>query len=238
MSKPLGTAANARRALREFASPQKAAGAMRFFKTRKGQYGEGDIFIGVTSPELRQVANEFKDLPDAQIKMLLRSKIHEERSLALAVWGMQSAKGDAKRRMEIAKQYEKHFAYVNNWDLVDSSAANLLGPAYGAKLIPKLRKWAGSEHLWTRRIAIVATHFFTRNGKPGPVREISKRLIRDEHDLIHKASGWMLREMGKHCGEKTLTDFLDTYAARMPRTALRYAIERLTPQQRRAYLTR
>lgn len=211
---------------------------MRFFKTGKGQYGEGDVFIGVTTPELRSVAREFSDLPDAQIKRLLRSKIHEERSLALTVWVLQSQKGDAKRKMEIAKQYEKHFAYVNNWDLVDGSAAVLLGPAYGQKLMPKLRRWAKSPHLWTRRIAMVATHFFTRNANPGPVREISRMLIKDEHDLIHKASGWMLREMGKHCAERTLTEFLDMYAHRLPRTALRYAIERLTPAQRRAYLTR
>lgn len=235
-SRHSGTAAAARQALRVLASPQKAAGAMRFFKTGKGQYGEGDVFIGLTTPELRQVAQEFCDLPDAQIKNLLRSKIHEERALALMIWVGQSQKGQAKRKREIAQQYEKHFAYVNNWDLVDSSAAYLLGPAYGAALMPKLRRWAASPHLWTRRIAIVATHFFTRNANPGPVREISRMLMKDEHDLIHKATGWMLREMGKYCGERTLTEFLDTHAHRLPRTALRYALERLTPAQRARYM--
>lgn len=233
---PKLTAAAARQALKKFASPAKAQGAMRFFKTGKGQYGEGDVFIGVTAPELRAVAKASRDLPDAHIKTLLRSKIHEERALALAIWALQIKRADAPRRRQISAHYQKHFVFVNNWDLVDMSAPVLLAGVPDPILLPRLGRWARSPHLWTRRVAMVATLFFIRQGNAQPTLTIARLLMRDTHDLIHKATGWMLREVGKHCGEATLTRFLDSYTHQLPRTALRYAIERLTPAQRRRYL--
>lgn len=230
------TAAAARTALKGLASPAKAQGAMRFFKTGKGQYGEGDVFIGVTAPELRSLSKAFQELSDPHITALLRSRIHEERALALAIWARQVQQADPKRQLQIAQQYQKHFAFVNNWDLVDMSAPYLLAGVTRAVLISRMRRWAKSEHLWTRRIAMVGTLMFICQGDARPALQIARLLMRDEHDLIHKATGWMLREVGKHCGEHTLTGFLHKYAHQLPRTALRYAIERLTPAQRRRYM--
>ena len=224
-------------ALRAHANPEKAALLRQFFKTGPGEYAEGDQFIGVTVPQTRQVAKAFRDAEDETVLKLLQSPIHEERLLALLIWTLQVAKASETRRRAIAKLYEQQFAHINNWDLVDLSAPIILGAAHTPEsLLPKLRRWAVSDHLWTRRIAVLGTFPFTRQGNPAPLIEIADLLLRDEHDLIHKAVGWMLRELGKKCGQPVLEAYLLPRYATMPRTMLRYAIERFPEKRRQAFL--
>jgi 3-methyladenine DNA glycosylase AlkD len=222
------TAAAVRRALREFASPERAVGVARFFKTGKGEYGEGDVFIGVTVPEERQVARHFKALPLAEADQLLTSRIHEERITALLIMVDQfNAAKDERARGRIFRLYMKRLAHINNWDLVDTSAADIVGRWLADKDRTLLDKLSVSKHLWTRRVAMIATFHYIKNGSADDALRIAARLLDDEHDLIHKAVGWMLREVGKRVSATKLRTFLKQHAATMPRTALRYAIERL-----------
>jgi 3-methyladenine DNA glycosylase AlkD len=224
-------------ALHACADKPKAAGLQRFFKTGPGEYAEGDRFIGVTVPQIRRVAREFQRVADDEVIELLRSPIHEERLLALLIWTLQMPKASPARREAVAAHYERHFQYINNWDLVDLSAPVILGATFTQEtLLPKLRVWALSDHLWTRRIAVLSTFAYTRSGDPGPAFEISNRLLRDPHDLIHKAVGWMLREAGKRCGQAGLEAFLMPRYGAMSRTMLRYAIERFPEPRRQLYL--
>lgn len=229
------TAAIAKKKLTGLGSPDLAKSAARFFKTGPGQYGEGDIFIGVKVPVLRTLAREFRELPVEEVEVLLQSPIHEERLLALLILVLVVAKADDARRKVIFDFYLGNTNFVNNWDLVDSSAPALVG----AYLIDKSRKplvtLAKSTSLWERRIAIVATQHFIRHGEFDDTLKISKMLLADKHDLIHKATGWMLREVGKK-HEPTLVGFLEEHGAVMPRTMLRYAIERLSPERKRLFL--
>jgi 3-methyladenine DNA glycosylase AlkD len=231
-------AADVRKELKSMAEPEKAAILQRFFKTGPSQYGEGDIFIGVMVPQSRQVAKKFNQLPLGEVRTLLYSRVHEERLVALLIlaWRYSSA-SSSREKEEIVKFYLDHIKRVNNWDLVDLSAPNILG----AHLVDRdgrrrlLYRLAGSENVWERRIAIVATHHFIRNGDFSDTLKIAEMLLQDRHDLIHKAVGWMLREVGKRdaAAEK---EFLEKHCSVMPRTMLRYAIERLSERKRRRYM--
>jgi 3-methyladenine DNA glycosylase AlkD len=222
-------------ALKKYANKEKAAFFPSFFKTGKGQYGEGDKFIGVTVPDQRTVAKQFLKLSLPEIQKLLTSKIHEHRLTALIILVMQYKKGDVKTRENIFKFYLANLSCVNNWDLVDCSCRDIVGEHLQTKNRGLLYRLAKSKNLWERRIAIVSTWAFIRRKDLKDTFAIATLLISDKHDLIHKAVGWMLREAGKR-DEKVLTSYLDEYATRMPRTALRYAIERFSPNIRRHYL--
>lgn len=227
-------ASDVSRSLRKYADPQKGIFLSRFFKTGKGGYAEGDKFLGLTVPNTRKVSKEFIDLEIAEIEKLLTSSFHEERLVALLILILQFKKADEVRRKEIFDFYLAHTKYVNNWDLVDLSAGYIVGGYLSKRDRKVLFKLAESESLWERRIAMISTFAFIKNGESKDTIEIAKILLSDKHDLIHKAVGWMLREMGKNCGEKILESFLDANAKKMPRTMLRYAIEKL-PENTRLY---
>ncbi|MFO0799440.1 MAG: DNA alkylation repair protein [Gemmataceae bacterium] len=229
------TAEDARSKLKSLASPTAARSAARFFKTGPGQYGEGDTFIGINVPTLRTVARQFRALPPDELEALLNSPVHEERHLALMILVLQVEKCDDARRKAAFDFYLRNTRFVNNWDLVDCSAPQVVGGFLLDKPKKLLLKLAKSTSLWERRIAIVSTQHFIRHGRYDDTLAISRMLLEDEEDLIHKATGWMLREVGKK-DQSVLEGFLDRHGTVMPRTMLRYAIERFTPDQRRAYL--
>lgn len=222
--------------LKKLAKPGKVKILQRFFKTGKGQYGEGDKFIGVMVPDIRQVAKKYHDLALSQTINLLHSPIHEERLCALLIMVGQFSKGDAKKQKKIFDLYLKNYKYINNWDLVDLTAPRIVGAYLMDRPRAILYKLAKSKNLWQKRIAIIATFQFIYYGQSQDTIRISKILLQDKHDLIHKAVGWMLREVGKHCDEKILLTFLDQHCQNMPRTMLRYAIERLPEKTRKKYL--
>ena len=222
-----------RAALRRHANPEKAVFLQRFFKTGKGEYGEGDCFLGVTVPEQRRVARAFAGLELEEIAELLASPMHEERLTALIILANRFRRAAPAERRRIYAFYMRQRRRVNNWDLVDLSAPYIVGPSASAGRLARL---ARSPNVWDRRIAMVATFDATRKGDPAPALRIAEMLLHDEHDLIHKAAGWMLREVGKRCGAAELKGFLDRHAATMPRTMLRYAIEWLPEPERRKYL--
>jgi 3-methyladenine DNA glycosylase AlkD len=233
-------ATDVRKELQSMADPDKAAILQRFFKTGLGQYGEGDIFIGVMVPQSRQIANKFSQLPLGEVRTLLYSRIHEERLVALLILALRysSASSSREEKEEIVKFYLNNIKQVNNWDLVDLSAPNILGAHLmvdnrndSRRLLYRLAK---SENVWERRIAIVATHHFIRNGDFSDTLQIAEMLLQDRHDLIHKAAGWMLREVGKR-DSAAEEAFLEKHCSVMPRTMLRYAIERLPESKRRRY---
>lgn len=224
-----------RKALRKYASPKKAKILQGFFKTGPGEYAQGDLFIGVQVPATRAVAKKFQDLKRSQVACLLKSKIHEERFVALLILTMQYAQGDPRARESIYKFYLKNTRYINNWDLVDVSAEKIVGPFLVGKDKTPLFRLARSGSLWERRIAILSTFHFIKNHHFRETLQIAATLMNDKEDLIHKAVGWMLREVGKRdqtCEEK----FLKKYYKKMPRTMLRYAIERFPLLRRKAYL--
>lgn len=207
----------------------------RFFKTGKGQYGEGDIFLGVYVPFQRQIAKKYSTLPLTDIETLLKSKIHEHRLGALFILCDQFKKADEKTKEKIFKFYLKNSQGVNSWDLVDLSAPNIVGEWLLKKDRKILYKLARSKNLWQKRIAIVSTLTFIRAKQLDDTIKISEILMGDTHDLIHKAVGWMLREAGKR-DEAVLRKFLDKHAVKMPRTMLRYSIEKFNPSTRKYYL--
>ncbi len=218
-------------------NPKKAKILAGFFKTGKGHYGEGDIFAGIKVPQSRQLALKYKHLSLVDVKKLLASKIHEERLIALLILVHNFEHGSKAEKTKIYKFYLNSAKFVNNWDLVDLSADKIVGEYLLNRPKAILNKLARSENLWERRIAMVATYQFIKNHQFAKTLEIAKKLLSDRHDLIHKAVGWMLREVGKS-DEKTLVQFLDKYRQQMPRTTLRYAIERFPERRRRGYLAR
>lgn len=225
------TLALLRKAIAVAADPERAAGVARFFKTGKGEYGEGDRFLGITIPQLRAIAREGRGLSQEDTLKLLRSPWHEERIVALMLLVDASERGTAAERRAIQRVYLANTRYVNNWDLVDLSAASIVGSSVDGENTKLVERLARSTLLWERRIAMVATHHPTRRGDFAPALLIAERLLGDSHDLMHKAVGWMLREVGKRSPD-TLRAFLKTHAPSMPRTALRYSIERFTPDER------
>jgi 3-methyladenine DNA glycosylase AlkD len=221
--------------LRQRADPARVDVLQRFFKTGPGQYGEGDRFIGVTMPDLRDVCRECAGATLEDIAALLRSGVHEERGLALLLLVAAFERADAAGRRAIYQFYLAHTPHINNWDLVDSSASPIVGAYLFDRSRAPLTRLARSRSLWERRIAIVATHGFIRRGDLDETFRIADLLLEDGHDLIHKAVGWMLREAGKKDG-RALRDYLTPRHGRMPRTMLRYAIERFPEEERRRYL--
>jgi 3-methyladenine DNA glycosylase AlkD len=225
--------------LKALAKPTRAFELQRFFKTAKGQYGEGDIFLGLTVPEVRTIARKYKKLPLNEIEKLTSSDFHEFRLCGLVILTLQfKASKERSEQKKIFNFYMKQVkaGYVNNWDLVDVTA-----PIIGAYLVgendpyPLLEKLARSKSLWERRVAIIFTFAFIRAGELDPTIEISRRLLKDDHDLIHKAVGWMLREVGKR-DIQILRAFLNENAQQMPRTMLRYAIEKMSEAERKKWL--
>ncbi len=229
-------AAEARNKLHALASPEVAASSARFFKTGPGQYGEGDTFIGVRVPALRKLARECRSLPLPEVEALLHSPVHEERLLALLVLVLGLGKCDDARRKAVYDLYLRSTRHVNNWDLVDSSAPTIVGGYLRDKPREPLIRLVKSASLWERRIAVVATQHFIRLGEFDDTLVISHLLLGDKEDLIHKATGWMLREVGDR-DEAALAAFLAEHGAAMARTMLRYAIEHVPPEKRRTYLT-
>jgi len=220
--------------LQKHANPEKARILQGFFKTGRGEYGEGDVFLGITVPQSREIAKQFAHIELNEVKKHLQSKIHEERLIALLILVEKYKKSDDKK--EIADFYLSNTKHINNWDLVDLSADRILGGYLFDKDKKMLFELAESANLWKRRIAIVSTFNFIKQGRFDETLRIAELLIKDKHDLIHKACGWMLREVGKR-DEKVLKDFLKKNYKHMPRTMLRYAIERFPEEERKKYLT-
>ena len=225
-----------RKDLNLYASPQKAEVLKRFFKTGKGQYGEGDIFLGVQVPDLRKIVRKYANIPLDNTLNLLRSKIHEERLIALLIMVEKTKWADEAGKETLFKKYLENTQYINNWDLVDLSADKIVGSYLFEKPKDILYSLAVSENLWERRIAILATFDFIKKVFYEDTLKLAKILLNDRHDLIHKAVGWMLREIGKRCSQEVLEQFLLANYKQMPRTMLRYAIERLPEDLRQQYL--
>lgn len=231
----MGRLEEAKRQLHRYADKEKAKGLQRFFKTGPGEYAEGDIFLGLTAALTRNTVKEFQDLSLSDLIKLLRSKIHEERLLALLVMVRQFDKADTGAKEKINKVYLVNTKFINNWDLVDLSAPQIVGGFLIDKDRRILYKLAKSPWLWDRRIAILATFTFIRLGDFRDVFAITKLLLGDKEDLIHKACGWMLREAGKR-NVQLEEEFLRKHCRIMPRTMLRYAIERFPDKKRKFFL--
>jgi len=229
------TARAAGRMLRQHAEPGAAAILQRFFKTGPGEYGEGDRFIGVKVPATRRVCRECRGMALDEVERLLRSKIHEERLLALLILVDRFAAADLTGRRRLFDFYLRHTDFINNWDLVDASAPQIVGAYLRDRSKAPLIRLARSRSVWERRIAMIATYDGIRRGELEATFRIADLLLDDEHDLIHKAVGWMLREAGKRDG-RAARHFLASRYRSMPRTALRYAIERFPEQERKRYL--
>lgn len=232
-----------RKELKKLANPQKAKILRRFFKTGKGEYGEGDVFLGITVPQSRKIAIKFRNLGFSEITQLLKSKIHEERLIALLILVNNFNTGDEKIQEKIYNFYLKNTKHINNWDLVDLSADKIMGgylfslgrgPVATPSILINLAK---SKNIWERRIAMISTYYFIKNNKLKKTLKIAEILLSDKHDLIQKAVGWMLREVGKRDLE-TEIGFLSKHYKKMPRTMLRYAIEKFPEKLRKAYLSK
>jgi 3-methyladenine DNA glycosylase AlkD len=241
------TAENVQKELRVFASAERKKAVEWFFKTGKGQYGEGDIFLGVSSPDMRRVSRKYQDLPFAELQTLIASPIHEERSCALSILVQRYEKGGERAnrapranpepRKTILDFYLHNMQYINNWDLVDCSAHKILGRAIyeGLQEVVILDRLAVSDILWERRIAIIATMYFIHKGQLDHTFRLAERLLADREDLMHKAVGWMLREAWKK-DPAAVETFLIKHYPQIPRTALRYAIEKMEETKRQRFL--
>lgn len=217
------------------ANPIRAAHSAGFFRTGKGQYAEGDRFLGIPVPIQRRIALGYRDLPLRDIERLLASPLHENRFAALAILVAQYKRAAPEDRDQIVAFYLAHTSGINNWDLVDTSAPYILGDYLRARPRDVLDRLAASSTLWERRMAIVSTLALIKRGEIEDTFRIAAKLLSDEHELIHKAVGWMLRETGK-VSRPALLKFISTHYKRMPRTALRYAIERFPPRDRERIL--
>jgi 3-methyladenine DNA glycosylase AlkD len=222
--------------LRSLSDPAKARILSCFFKTGRGEYGEGDRFLGVVVPEIRRIVKGHRDATSEEVLKLLRSPYHEERLAALLILVEQYKCGDESCKKAIYGLYLASTRYINSWDLVDLTAQHIVGSHLVGKKTSILTKLAHSKDLWERRIAMLSTYHFIRQGDCRETLRIAELLLHDAHDLIHKAVGWMLREVGKHCSMESECRFLDAHAAVMPRTMLRYAIERFPAKLKSRYL--
>ena len=225
--------------LRQMADSEQAEHSQRFFKTGKGEYGEKDVFLGIKLPVIKTLVKKYAPvLPFDGLALLLQQPYHEIRTLAVSclVWRYEHSRGSLEAKAEVVNFYLSNRSYINNWDLVDISAYKILG-AYvyetGERSI--LYRLAEENSLWTRRMSVVACLYMIKKDDFTDIKELAVRFLTNPHDLMHKAVGWMLREMGKR-SETELLHFLNIYAPRLPRTALRYAVERLTPERRRHYM--
>jgi 3-methyladenine DNA glycosylase AlkD len=221
--------------LRKMADRNRAKILRRFFKTGPGEYGEGDVFLGIAVPELRKLAKSLGEVPPETSVELLRSEVHEDRSLALMHLVRAFERANRAGRRRIYRAYLDNVQCVNNWDLVDGSAEHIVGAYLADRDRAPLVKLAGSRNLWERRIAIVSTFHYIKRGEYDETLKIAAMLLDDDEDLIHKATGWMLREVGKRRRPAEEAFLLEHYR-RMPRTMLRYAIERFPEPRRQAYL--
>ncbi|MDX1487478.1 MAG: DNA alkylation repair protein, partial [Acidiferrobacterales bacterium] len=228
------TAKQISKALRDLADPTIAAHSQRFFKTGPGEYGEGDRFLGIRVPLIRQQVRKFHATPLDEIGKLLRSPFHEERLCALLLLVYQFDNADETKRAVIYRLYLNNTAYITNWDLVDSSAPHIVGAYLADNDRRVIHKLSRSKNRWDRRIAVTSTFDFIKLNQFDDSFALAMRLMRDKEDLIHKAIGWMLREIGKR-DRNALKRFLDQHHNEMPRTMLRYAIERLPAAERRRY---
>jgi 3-methyladenine DNA glycosylase AlkD len=222
--------------LRSLSNPDDAAFLAKFFKTGLGEYGQGDVFIGVRVPAIRKVAKQFKLLPLSEVVHLLHSPIHEERLAALVILVLQTARGNSETRKRGYDMYLANITCINNWDLVDLSAPQIAGVYLEDKSRRPLYRLAKSKSLWERRISILATLHFIRQKDFADTLKIAEILFSDKEDLIHKAVGWMLREVGKR-DQQAEEEFLERHYRIMPRTMLRYAIERFPERKRQSYLS-
>jgi 3-methyladenine DNA glycosylase AlkD len=229
------TAKEIHRRLERLANKRRAKFLQKFFRTDAGQYGEGDVFLGIRVPVLRRLANKYSALPNDETLLLLRSPIHEARLFSLIVLVRSFAKADEVRQRRIYELYLDNLKHINNWDLVDVSAPPIVGAFLMDKSKTPLYTLAKSANLWERRISIMATAYFIRRNHFSATLKIAKLLLVDKQDMVHKAAGWMLREIGKRDREVEET-FLRSHYKRMPRTMLRYAIEQFPKAKRRGYL--
>lgn len=221
---------------KKHSNPKKAEQAQRFFKTKKGQYGAGDTFLGLTVPEVRTIAKKYATLALSRTEYLLQMGKHEERLCALFILVGRFQKGDAADKKKIFNIYLKNTKHINNWDLVDASAHYIVGAYLHGKAKSVLYRLARSKNLWEKRIAMVATFYDIQKGDAMEAHKIADMLLSDSHDLIHKAVGWMLREAGKRVSRSELERYLKARAGKIPRTTLRYAIEHFPEQKRKEYL--
>jgi 3-methyladenine DNA glycosylase AlkD len=221
--------------LRNLGDPTIAEHAQRFFKSAQGEYGEGDRFLGIRAPVLRRYAREYRDLPLEQLHLLLYSAYHEERLCALLILVLKYTQASEQDRELVFQYYLSNTDYINNWDLVDSSAYHIVGVHLEKRDRQILYSLASSQSLWERRIAIISTLHFIKNQEYEDTLAIAHRLLNDSHDLIHKAVGWMLREVGNR-DLAVEQAYLDEHYQYMPRTMLRYAIEKFPEKLRKAYL--
>ncbi len=222
--------------LHELGDPEIAEHSQRFFKTGPGEYGEGDEFIGIRVPVLRKLARQHRGMSLIDTELLLQSPIHEERLLALFILVLQYEKADGPVRKRVFDLYCQNMKFVNNWDLVDSSAHKIIGDYLRNRSKRLLHRLAKSGVLWERRIAIMSTAAYINDGEFGETLKIAEVLLHDDQDLIHKALGWMLREIGNR-DRKVEETFLKSHYKEMPRTMLRYAIEKFPETKRKRYLT-
>ena len=227
--------AEIQRRLAALGDARVAEGSRRFFKTGPGEYGEGDLFRGIRVPVLRALAKEYRSVPLPEAERLLRSTFHEDRLLALLLLVRLYSRGDETLREKIYRLYLKNTRFVNNWDLVDSSAEHIVGAHLWERPRAPLGRLAKSEDLWERRVAVMATFHFVKRGEFRETLDLARALLSDREDLMHKAVGWMLREVGKRDPEAE-ERFLKENYRRMPRTMLRYAIEKFPEERRRRYL--
>ncbi len=221
--------------MQELSNPKIAEHSLRFFKTGPGEYGEGDLFLGIRVPVTKKVARKFKELPVDEVLKLLKSKYHEERLLALIMLVNRFKKETDKEQKKIYEAYLSHTEYINNWDLVDGSAHQIVGGYLFERDRKPLYQLAKSKSLWERRISMIATYTFIKRDDFEDTLKLSAILLTDEEDLMHKAVGWMLREVGKKDIEVE-ERFLRKHYKRMPRTMLRYAIEKFEERKRQRYL--
>ena len=224
--------------LQSMADPEKAKGLARFFKTGPGEYGEGDRFLGIVVPKVRKIVKSHWQAANGAVVKLLHSPFHEARLTALLILVEKYRRGDAPQKKAIYELYLANTAYINNWDLVDLTAQHIVGEHVYGHDSSVLTRLALSEDLWERRIAMLATYYFIRRGESREPLRIAGLLLHDPHDLIHKAVGWMLREVGKRCSREIECGFLDEHAAVMPRTMLRYAIEHFPGKLRKQYMAK
>lgn len=221
--------------LAKLGDPRTAIASQRFFKTGPGEYGEGDLFRGIRVPVLRRLSREYQAITLPEAEQLLKSPFHEDRLLALLLWVRLYSQGDRLVRGKIYSLYLKNARFINNWDLVDSSAEHVVGAFLWDKERGRLYQLAKSRDLWERRIAIMATFHFIKRGEFDETLKLAQKLLSDGEDLIHKAVGWMLREVGKR-DQEAEERFLKENYRRMPRVTLRYAIERFPKEKRQMYL--
>lgn len=231
------TKAQVSKQLKILANAEFAIGYQRFFKTSKGEYAQGDKFLGIRVPELRKLAKKADGLDFTELSKLISSKWHEERMLGLIILVNKYKKSKTEAEHEhIYQHYLKHFEYINNWDLVDVTCPHIVGAHLFTRDRKILYRWAKSDNLWVKRIAIISTMYFIKQGELDDSYKLSQLLLKDEHDLMHKAIGWTLRECGKR-DENRLKVFLKEHIRELPRTSLRYAIEKFSEKTRKQFLS-